>query len=324
MANTRQSGEADTLLFILGAPKTASTSLCGLVNCHPGVFVMCEVDLNGKKLSRWGQKLLRAHPDLRPYFSQDFGEYLEAYRRVQSHLARTGYVTHFFGDKFASIDCNYHADLGKARIIFSVRYLPEWLAKDSVRAEYSFDHDIVPLAVQYTRHFLESFLLERVLHVRLEDFLGSNEQIVADIWKFLDLEKPAGGDTWWQSIGKYPASDPKAALNWWRGHASSAVAPRCNDTRVELAEQPFWNEILPVFGKYYVGCRMGKRFTAPEVLRDIDLLDRLPKSFSLPFQAAYRNFYSQSLNPELKKSAHAGQSRTGWLNAARNLFRPGD
>ena len=324
VATIEHSRRNDNLLFIIGAPKTASTSLCGLVNCHPDVFVMCEVYLNNKKLSRWGQRLLRTHPDMQAFFSQSLPDHLEAYRRAQSHLAKAGFAKLIFGDKFVGIESGYRSDFGDTRIIFSVRHLPEWLAKDSVRAEYAFDHDIVPHAVQYTKHFLESFLLERVLHVRLEDFLRDNKQTVASVWKFLHIAKPVGGDTWWQSIGKYPAGDPKNALNWWRGHASSAVAPQGNDTRVELADQPFWKEILPIFDKYYNACKNHKRFAASEVLHDIAQLELLPKSFNVPLEAAYLNFHSQSLNPALKKSATAADGRGKWLNTARNLLRFGN
>ena len=85
------------LVFIAGGPKTASTSLCGLVNSHPDVFVMCEVDLNNKGMSRYGKKLVRRHPDMLAFFAGDFSDPLQAYRQVQRYLSTRG-------DKFALVE----------------------------------------------------------------------------------------------------------------------------------------------------------------------------------------------------------------------------
>ena len=62
------------LLFILGAGKTATTSLCGLLNSHPDVFVMCEVLLNHSQISRYGTKLIKAVPELLPCFFRAHGD----------------------------------------------------------------------------------------------------------------------------------------------------------------------------------------------------------------------------------------------------------
>jgi Sulfotransferase family len=293
----------NSLLFILGGPKTATTSLCGLINSHPEAFVMCEVFLNNSNPGRWGAKLLKAHPDALPFFFRSFdADRLENYRNAQRHFATQGYGRRYFGDKFADIDSGFSEWVQDARVIFSVRHLPEWLAKDSVRANYPLDANLVPFAVQYAKHFLESFLLDRVHHVRLEDFLTDNAGVVDRIWKFLDLPLPENTYHWWETIGHYPPGDPKACLNWWRGHISSSIAPQGNDTRVETTPHPFWNSILPIFDHYFTAVETGLRLSRTEVMRDIAALEKLTDMFVLSVEEAYEAEVSRSHNFRLKEA----------------------
>lgn len=295
------------LLFILGAGKTGTTSLCGLLNSHPDVFVMCEVFMNRSFLSRYGTKLVNAEPDLLPCFFRAQGaDTLENYRRAHERLRAKGHAKRFFGDKFAEMDSCYAEGFKDARVIFSVRRLEEWLAKDSVRTWFPLDEDLVPFAVQYTKYFIESFLLPNVHHVRLEDFLQDNAGVVRGIWEFLGIEPPARAEQWWETIGRYPKGDPKQALNWWRGHASSAVAPQENDTRVELHRNAFWDEILPIFYKYYDGDHR-RRFAAAEVEADLATLQGMIGRHRQPFAACFLAAQSASRNARFKDERKAAR-----------------
>jgi hypothetical protein len=289
------------LLFILGAGKTATTSLCGLLNSHPDVFVMCEVAFNNSLVSRYGLKLLKASPDLLPcFFRARTEDVLAPYRKAHSILRAKGFAARYFGDKFVGIDSSYVETYKGARVIFSARRLPEWIAKDAVRGWFPLDIDVVPFAVQYAKHFVESFLLERVHHVRMEDFLGDNAGVVRGIWDFLEIAPPPNGDHWWETVGHYPADDPKGALNWWRGHASSAVAPLENDTKTDLQKLVFWNEILPIFDKYYDGIG-SRKFTRTEIEADLTNLQGLIERHHQPFETCFVSAVSRSHNPRLKE-----------------------
>lgn len=303
-------GKNRDLLFVLGAGKTATTSLCGLLNSHPDVFMMCEVLLNNSHVSRYGNKLVKAEPELLPCFFRAAGaDRLENYRRAHEILRAKGHAKRLFGDKLVGIDSNFAGDFKDCRVIYSVRRLPEWIAKDSVRAWFPLDVDVVPFAVQYTKHFVESFLLPRIYHVRMEAFLRKNAEVVHDIWRFLELEPPAKAETWWETIGRYPPGDPKAALNWWRGHASSAVAPQENDTKAQIRPNAFWSEILPIFNKYYDG--IDHSFGRAEIEADLETLQDLIGRHQQPFETCFKQAASESHNSRFKEARRARTSRKG-------------
>jgi hypothetical protein len=293
------------LLFILGAGKTATTSLCGLLNSHPDVFVMCEVLMNRTDISRYGTKLLGAEPELLPCFFRSPGaDAMDNYRRARKILCDKGHARRFFGDKVVGIDSGYADAYLDVQVIYSVRPVQEWIAKDSIRTWYPLEMDIVPFAVQYAKHFIESFLLPKVHHVRIEEYLKDNAGVVRDIWSFLGLEPPAGAERWWETIGRYPPGDPKQALNWWRGHASSAVAPQENDTSVELLHNAFWDELLPVFDKYYKGVRR-RRFERAEIEDDLVKLHSMIGRHIYPFEACFVTAESESRNAKFKAERRA-------------------
>lgn len=289
------------LLFILGAMKTATTSMCGLVNSHPDVFVMCEVILNSNCPGRWGRRLVKAYPETLPLFFGSRGAaYLSNYHQAQEFFAGHGHGRQYFGDKIATIDSGFAKRMEGAHVIFCVRSLPEWIAKDSVRGHYPLDANIAPFAVQYCKHFLESFLLERVHHVRMDDFLEDNHKIVDGVWNFLGLTRPKNAYHWWQSIGHYAATDPKSRLNWWKGHMSSATAPKDNDTEAVIAPNPLWDAILPIFNHYYELAGAGRGEDHNIVLRDIAELEKMSHKFVVPIEAAYKSLNSRSRNLDMK------------------------
>jgi hypothetical protein len=309
---------ANDLLFILGAGKTGTTSLCGLLNSHPDVFVMCEVDLNRTHISRYGTKLLRAHPHMLPCFFRPYGsDFLTNYARAHEMMRASGHAAKYFGDKIVGIDSGYVDDYRDSRVIYTVRRLPEWLVKDSVRAWFPLERNIVPFAVQYTKHFVESFLLPRRHHVRLDDFLNRNAQVVHDVWRFLEIDPPANAERWWETVGQYPETDPKAPLNWWRGHASAAVAPQENDTEVAIKPSPFWQELLPIFDKYYEG--LGSRHFEPDdIAVDLAQLQSIIDRHRCPFESGFVKVRSQSRNSQFKSKRFKG-FRFYFLRVRRKL-----
>jgi hypothetical protein len=298
------------LLFILGAGKTATTSLCGLLNSHPDVFMMCEVSLNRSEISRYGAKLVHADPDFLPCFFRPYKtDMMENYRQAHALLRNKGYARRFFGDKFVGIDSDYADGYKDVHVIYSVRPVQEWIAKDSIRTWFPLDIDLVPFAIQYAKHFVESFLLPRVHHVRMEAFLNDNPGVVRGIWRFLGIEPAERAEHWWETIGRYPKGDPKQALNWWRGHASSAVPPQENDTRVEIRRNAFWDELLPIFDKYYKASP-AHRFERPEIEKDLTTLQGMIGRHNYPIESCFVTAESESRNERFKA---AQKKKVGWM-----------
>jgi hypothetical protein len=251
---------------------------------------------------------LGAQPALLPYFFRAYGaDRLDNYRRAHEELRRRGVAKRYFGDKFVGIDSGYSADFKDVRVIFCARNLPEWIGKDSVRKWHNLDENIVPFAVQYTKHFVESFLLQDIFYIKMEDFLSENAKVVHGVWQFLGMEPPRNAERWWETIGKYEPDDPKGAMNWWRGHASSAVAPQDNDTRFQIRRNAFWDDILPVFDKYY-GSAGNRRFERPEIEQDLVALQAMMGKHVQSFSSCFAEAVSQSHNPRFKNKRRRKKS----------------
>jgi len=298
------------LVFVLGAGKTATTALCGLLNSHPDVFIMCEVMLYRSNISRFGRKLLKADPALLSCFFRRVGaDWLESYRQAHELLRAKGFAKRCFGDKLVGIDSNYAQDFQDTKVIYSVRRLPEWIVKTAALDWYPFGIDVVPFAVQYAKHFVESFLVPRIYHVRMEDFIEQNAAVVREIWQFLETDPPEQAEAWWEILGHYPGGDPKRKLNWWRGHASSAVATQENDTRIQIRRNPMWDEVLPIFDKYYEGGR-DRRFARAEIEADLARLQDMVGRHHQPFESCFMEAAAQSRNAHFKEERRRTKARS--------------
>jgi len=309
------------LVFVLGAGKTATTALCGLLNRHPDVFIMCEVMLYRSNISRFGRKLLKADPALLSCFFRRVGaDWLESYRQAHELLRAKGFAKRYFGDKLVGIDSNYAQDFQDTKVIYSVRRLPEWIVKTAALDWYPFGIDVVPFAVQYAKHFVESFLVPRIYHVRMEDFIEQNAAVVREIWQFLETDPPEQAEAWWEILGHYPGGDPKRKLNWWRGHTSSAVRPKSNDTKVEIRPNAFWSEILPIFDKYYDGT--GRTFAREEIEADLETLQSMIGRYHQPYKTCFAVAIAEYRNARLKKIfARERLARQGRSKGIRGLLR---
>ena len=52
-------------LFVQGVQKTGTSTLVGILNCHPQVFLMYETDLNRTMISNYGNQILERLPQAR-------------------------------------------------------------------------------------------------------------------------------------------------------------------------------------------------------------------------------------------------------------------
>lgn len=64
----RENKEKEKFLFITGAPKTATSTLVGILNCHPNIFILYETYLNQGWLSKYGKRFLAKYPNARYLF----------------------------------------------------------------------------------------------------------------------------------------------------------------------------------------------------------------------------------------------------------------
>ncbi len=231
-------------LFIMGAPNTATSTLVGILNCHPEIFILYECYLNRSKPSKYGQKFLRSYPDARYLFRQD--DLNASYNRFREYLNYR-----IVGDKFVGLDIDLKL-LKDSKVIFMVRDVRTWLPK--VKDIYHLGYDVVPTAIDYAIYLSKSLQLPDKIHIHMEDLFHNNVNMLVRISNFLGLNGYLHLKNWWDKIEKMD-DKAKNCLNWWRSHYSSTIKPKEQDTKVKLKEHPFWDEYLPIFDKYHYGIK---------------------------------------------------------------------
>jgi hypothetical protein len=292
--NTNRSKE--NFLFIVGAHKTATSTLVGMLNCHPDIFILYETELNQSLINRHGSRFLKQYPDARYLFrhSEDFHA---LYSQFQIFLEQKGYFYQYIGSKLPGLDHHFLEKLDEYRVIFNIRDIRTWLCKNTIVKKYETEYDVVPAAIDYCSVFLKSFRLPRVFHLRMEDLICNDQKVIAEMEIFLQINLQSHLKDWWEKIEIKDSKDPKASNQWWDTHGSSRVRPEKEDTQAEIASHPFWEELLPIFEKYY---HSKEPISVSSIEKDLNLLSQLTRFSPLPLNKAYSSFQSAQFGENKK------------------------
>ena len=282
-----------SILFIASAGQTASSTLLGMLNCHPDIFLFYETDLYKSLPSKYAKRFLETYPDAR-YFMGYYDDIGAPYKLAKDFLSRKGYEFKIVGDKIDGLDYNFDK-LKKYKVIFIIRDIKTWLRKEGVASMYTAQKDIIPTVADYLAYFLHSFLLPDVLRIRTEDIIQDNQGVINKISDFLGMELNLG--KWWEKIDKQ--GYPKKAQRWWEGHASSLVEPKKLDVKIEIKSHVFWDSILPIFNKYYQN--LEKHFSEEEISQDLEELKKLGKMSPVSLASIYGNYWKDKLIPKDNK-----------------------
>jgi hypothetical protein len=279
------------LLFVLGRQKTASSSMVALLNAHPDIFILYEAKLFLSTPTRRVPQFVKKWPDSRSLFVENINP-LQSYQAFAEWLISKGFFYTYFGDKIPDISREMMHQLNDSKVIYTIRDVRSWLIKEQIREMYVVDEDIVPVATDYCKHFCSSFLLPSVLHVKFDDFINQNTQLINDTCRFLDVTPTNTMQQWWNAFDHY--DEMKRTLRWWNGHASSQRKPFSDDTTYTLKTHPFWDKILPIFEKYYSA--IGSSFSQKEIDNDLSKLDEIRASYRVTINEGYATFSSFSLS----------------------------
>jgi hypothetical protein len=284
-------GGKENILFIVGAHKTATSTLVGMLNCHPDLFILYETELNQSLIGRHGSRFLKQYPDAR-YLFRHSDNLDSLYFQLQKFLEKKGYFYRYVGSKLPGLDPQFLETLKEYSVIFNIRDIRTWLCKNSVVKKYETEHDVVPAAIDYCSIFLKSFRLPRVFHYRMEDFIKNDQKVIAELGVFLQIDLQSHLKDWWKNIEIKDKNDPKASNKWWGMHGSAKVQPEKEDTQAEIASHPFWNELLPIFEKYYHAKE--EPISVSCIEEDLKLLSQLTRFSPLPLDKAFRSFQSEN------------------------------
>lgn len=262
------------LIFVSGHGKTGTSSVVGMLNASPQCLILYEAYLcQQSQASPRGQEFLQAFPWLK---IRKLGSSLAGcYRNLGEALASRGSQYEWLGDKILadSLSPHHWQEMESFHVIYMVRDLRTWLCKNIVVMDYQSHRGLADKATAYVAAYLQTFRWPHCLRVSMEAFLLEHPAALERIFAFLQLPISREAQAWWKSVGSYPAGSPKAAVKWWRGHDSSKLRPSKLDTTSWLKKHGFWDEILPLFDKYY---RYPTReVSGSEVTMDLDLLAKL-------------------------------------------------
>ncbi|MDT8309660.1 MAG: hypothetical protein RQ866_09015 [Bacteroidales bacterium] len=98
---------------------------------------------------------------------------------------------------------------------------------------------------------------------------------------------------WWKKAGKYNINDPKHHWPWVHHHKSSTVKPGKLDTTANLKNHPFWDDVLPIFDKYYT--QLNTKINTNELDNDLKTITLLEGKHHAGLNDCYDKFSSKSL-----------------------------
>lgn len=237
------------LLFVLGVYKTGTSTICGMLNSHPELFVFFEAfNRQSKSYNRRKEVFCGRFSEFSSVFEQNQG--IKFHKKALKKFEKMGYNYKYMGDKISGFSNEWIEPIRKERVIVTIRDLRTWLCKDFVM---SLGKSPAVFATDYVKYYLNAQnILKDPLMIKMEDVVKKNAKVKKDIANFLDVDSQ-GFNAWWNKVGQWKLHDPKAHWPWWKKHPSSKLRPHAADTKAVLKDIPFWKEILPIFDDCYNG-----------------------------------------------------------------------
>jgi hypothetical protein len=292
------------ICFILGAQKTATSTLTGILNCHPEILMLYETNLSQPWLSKRGRQLVSTFPYLRQHFHVTSDLRQNLLDMAQTLHSRYGHSYAIVGDKIITLDHLSISKTANCKYIFTTRDLRTWLAKDTIVDWYLTDVDAIPAAIDFTKFLIESFRYENGMRVSLEQLIANNDATIVRLSEFLTLDLKTTSDNWSEKIG-FINDQVKLTQPWSKGHQSSNIFTGKLDTTTVLKPHPFWDACLPLFDKYF-GHLTDATFSIDEIERDCAALEKLRSFAPLPLSALYEQISTgKERLPKIRKLGNA-------------------
>lgn len=277
-------------LFVIGLQKTGTSSLVGLLNSHPSIFVMYEVALKNSLISKYGKEIIYHIPETRRCFNE-FENEENLYLNFFDILEKLNYKDKikYFGDKLLRNEFIIGNKMSSCFTIFMVRDIKTWLCKPQIIQQYMTNVDILTPSITYLKYLIESFKVERSLRLKMEDLVIDQDKVIKKISNFLELDSDSFDKKWWYRLGKYEENSIKSKITWYSKHLSSHTKPSELDTTAKISDHKFWKDYLLIFNKYYENLEM--KFDNDEIEDDLYKLIALKEKYHLiPLNDAFSEY----------------------------------
>ena len=167
--------------YVLGSHKTATSTIVGILNCHPKLYCYYEFVVDGNKIKpkaiRKRSKLI--NPDQYKWIGDKnpiLGIMSETDKRIAKH--------------------------NKYKIVFTYRNLDEWLSHISIQDIYNTKEDVVKPTISYIYYLMKSYDLDNCLRLKTEDILFDPYTSVDKLAKFFGVDAEPMYD-WWDKVGQW-------------------------------------------------------------------------------------------------------------------------
>jgi len=275
------------LLMVLGAHKTGTSTIVGILNCHPDIFVSHEW-FPRKRVNKYGQRLYEVYKVPVRERIKHKKPAKNAFNNLQKNYYRAGFKYKYVGDKWAILDPirridRWTEEFESVKTIFVVRDVKTWAAHNMVRHIDKCDENILNPLIRYVYYFVNSFKLDDALRVRMEDMIDCPEATVKQIACFLDVDD-YHMQHWWNKVGKSEDAN-KNLHKWWERHKSAVTKPNKRDVSVKLKDHKLWDDVLPIFYKYY--SKPNDKFDRREIKKYLERLVELYREKPVKFDDVY-------------------------------------
>jgi len=200
---------------VLGVYKSGTSTVTGILNCHPDIFCYFERRPDGKLKSNY-PKLKRDY-----IWVGDKNPRLGSFKQVDERIKM------YEGDP----------------VIFCYRDVQKWLCHSYIRKRHKTDVDVVQPTIDYLYYLLRSFDFKNIERIRLESLLDDPGPSLDRIGKLLGVDS-LYFENWWDKVGNF-SDQNKLARRWWIGHNCAVKKPTI-DICVDLLPHEFWNIVLPI------------------------------------------------------------------------------
>jgi hypothetical protein len=275
-------------LFIYGAQKTATSTLCGIINCHPKILLLYEAFNMHPKISNYDEKYINKINALGPIMKNNKYSIGECYIHSEKIFNNNkNYI--YFGGKLAGIDFKIEATHPKFKFIYTVRDLRTWIVKDSINSMYNIKKNkkiFTQTNVKYVKQFINTFRYKNCIRISHDDIVCETQKVISKIENFIDIELSNYTKDWHNKIGKYKDANKLIAPDWNK-HTSSLSDTGMLDVKKDYNRYTIWNCILNIFDKYYNN--LDGNFSKSEIDNDINILNKISscKDFYVSFGEIY-------------------------------------
>lgn len=308
------------LLFIQGPEKTGTSTITGILNCHPEIFILFECYLGQPVITKYGSQLLNRYPEARRFFRSevDYGLPVKEFFDFLSEK-ETNYSYKIVGTKVNSLDPEFTQRGRNQKIIFMKRDIKSWLLKESVIKRYRTDIDIVVPAIEYLDYLVKSYSIPQSYHLWMEDMIEKNDEILSDLSGYLGINLDVHAQNWWEKFGKHEKSDPKSVFRLNNVHHSSRIKPEHLDTSYILIEHPFWDDVGKIFDKYYDKRSDNPKFKINQIDEDLQRIKDLKKYSPLLLNDCYSEALTKRFGFNEPREIHLVSDKKA-SGKKRNIF----